>query len=45
MRLFNAIVNLAMSLNDVTPIATIHPSCFYLRDDGDPTMQVGKWDF
>jgi hypothetical protein len=29
----------------VKPHATIHPRCFYLRDDGDPTMQVGREEF
>jgi hypothetical protein len=29
----------------VNPLETIHRRCFYLRDDGDPSILVGKWDF
>jgi hypothetical protein len=32
------------SLLSVTPHGTIHRRCFYLRDDGDPAMQVGRWE-
>jgi len=33
-----------MSLFLLNPNATIHRRFFYLRDDGDPSMQVGRCD-